>query len=172
MAQRASHHAEGGELLPLPLPVNTRTTPRSTLAAAIRASTAALRRCIRSRWRCGAGASAGTGCRRRSRGTSERHVQHRCNAHVDERGTQEVGVPVRAGCPPACGARMRHAAAEPMKPYPSRGNKVRPPARNSPHSASDRGARAGMCGVARRRPTTGVSRLEASTHRPPSRSNY
>src|SRR5690348_10008732 len=109
------------ELFPLPLPVNTRRTPRSEAAAAIRASTTAFRRRIRSRWRdacdesCGGGVSAGIGFHRCLRSPREHGLQQRGNACVHERNSDESGVPVRDALPPAAEAGVGDAAAQPVK---------------------------------------------------------
>src|SRR5882762_8633191 len=128
------------ELFPLPLPVRTSSTPRRSVAAAMRASTAAFLRCMRARWRA-SGSSPGCrsslpltlmrppakingGCTAPSarvlrrggvRAMGKRDVQQRREPHIHAWDHQEARVPAREVRPPAEEIRVLDATSQPVE---------------------------------------------------------
>src|ERR1039457_6027511 len=90
------------ELLPLPLPVSTNSTPRSCPAAAMRASIRALRRCMRSRMRSVCPMHTG-------------HLTQRRQADIRARHGREVRIPANEINRPTRKARGGCTAAEPIE---------------------------------------------------------
>src|SRR6202034_1543115 len=117
------------ELFPLPLPVRTSSTPRCSVAAAMRASTAAFRRCMATRWRAAGSpvpprSSLSVGLATRLsvrlhpgggvRALRERGVQQRHDRDVGARDGEEMAVPAGEARPPAREIRVPDAAAQPV----------------------------------------------------------